>query len=166
MLSKNEQDIADVIDSEKQQIIDTLTDGIWSYQDQNIFLNSNNDILLVEGKTDETFIRKALSVLKKTNSEYEGLEFEYLPCGGAEGVKLLANKFKPKEDQKVIALFDRDSAGWKAINNIFGETQNKWDSDNFGKYRRCEQLVIMPYPTRSHFKGSNFNIEDYLQKRC
>ena len=164
MLSKSEADITKVIDSEKQQIIDTLTNGIWSYQDQNIFLNSNNDILLVEGKTDEVFIKKALSVLKESNPEYAILDFEYLPCGGAEGVKLLADKFKPKNNQKVIALFDRDSAGWKAINDIFGETQNKWNSDNFGKYRRCKQLVIMPYPTRSHFKGNNFNIEDYFSK--
>ncbi len=164
MLSKSEVDITEVIDSEKQQIIDTLTNGIWSYQDQNIFLNSHNDILLVEGKTDEIFIKKALSVLKKSNPEYAILDFEYLPCGGAEGVKLLADKFKPKSNQKIIALFDRDSAGWRAINDIFGETQNKWNSNSFGLYRKCKQLTIMPYPARSNFKGSNFNIEDYFSK--
>ncbi|CAA0224663.1 ATP-dependent nuclease [Tenacibaculum maritimum] len=164
MLAKNENKDTEIIEKEKQEIVYQLTNGMWSYQEQNIFLNSQNDILLIEGKTDETFLRKALSVLKQSTAEYSNLEFEYLPCGGADGVKLLADKFTPRAGQNIIALFDRDGAGWKAINGIFNET-NKWKSSNFGDYKKCGDLTIMPYPKRNYFKGSNFNVEDYFPKK-
>jgi predicted ATP-dependent endonuclease of OLD family len=163
MLSKKANNDAQVEAMEKQKIVYELTKGIWSYQEQNIFLSSRNDILLVEGKTDEVFLKKALKVLKKTEPSYTNLDFEYLPSGGADGVKLLTKKFKPKEGQKIIALFDRDGAGWSAINGIFGE-KNKWNSNNFGTYRVEGEVFVMPYPRRPYFKGTNFNVEDYFPK--
>lgn len=163
MLSKKANNDAQVEAMEKQKIVYELTKGIWSYQEQNIFLNSRNDILLVEGKTDEVFLKKALEVLKKTEARYANIDFEYLPSGGADGVKLLTKKFKPKEGQKIIALFDRDNAGWTAINGIFGE-KNKWNGNNFGAYRKEGEVFVTPYPRRPYFKGANFNVEDYFPK--
>ena len=52
MLGKNAGKDVVVEGIEKQEIVYQLTNGIWSYQEQNIFLSSTNDILLVEGKTD------------------------------------------------------------------------------------------------------------------
>ena len=164
MLSKKANNDAQVEEMEKQKIVYELTKGIWSYQEQNIFLNSQKDILLVEGKTDEVFLKKALAVLKLTEPRYTNLEFEYLPSGGADGVRLLTKKFKPKVGQKIIALFDRDGAGWTAINGIFGE-KNKWNSTNFGEYRKQGEVYITPYPKRRWYRGGdNFNVEDYFSK--
>src|SRR5690606_30572353 len=142
------------------------TKGIWSYQEQNIFLNSRNDILLVEGKTDEVFLKKALEVLKLSEPRYASLEFEYLPCGGAEGVKLLTEKFTPKVGQHIIALFDSDQSGWGAINKIFNRTNaNAYNNGNFNKYRKKGEIWISIYPTRQWYRGGlNFNIEDYFSK--
>lgn len=166
MLSKDGGNNVRVESKDKQEIIAQLTDGIWSYQEQNIFLNSNNDILLVEGKSDETFLKKALEVLK-TKPKYKNLKFEYLPCGGADGVKLMTQKFKPKAGQHIVAFFDSDEAGWKAINKVFErDKQNKYDTQNFGAYRKKEGTWIAVYPKRPYYRGgSNFNIEDYFSKK-
>lgn len=165
MLIKNNENDSQIESKEKQEIIYELTKGTWSYQEQNIFLNSNNDILLVEGKSDETFLKKSLEVLKKTETRFAGLNFEYLPCGGAEGVKLMTKKFKPKPGQHIIAFFDSDQAGWNSVNKIFDRTENKYNSSNFNKYRKKEEIWIAMFPKRPFYRGgSNFNIEDYFQK--
>lgn len=166
MLSKKANNDARVEEMEKQKIVYELTKGIWSYQEQNIFLNSQNDILLVEGKTDEVFLKKALEVLKQTERSYANLEFEYLPCGGAEGVKLLAEKFTPKVGQHIIAFFDSDQSGWKAINKIFNRTNaNAFGTANYNGYRKRGDIWIAVYPSRQWYRGgANFNIEDYFSK--
>ena len=131
--------------------------------EQNIFLNSNHDILLVEGKSDEIYLKKALDVLKKTEPRYNNLNFEYLPCGGAEGIKLLVDKFKPKSGQSIIAFFDQDDEGWKCVNSALG-VQNVHNSTTNFKYTKKNNIWIAVYPARRYFKGSNFNIEDYFTK--
>lgn len=167
MLTKKANNDAQVETKEKQEIVHKLTDGIWSYQEQNIFLNSNNDILLVEGKSDETFLSKALEVLQRTQPvKYANLKFEYLPCGGAEGVKLMTQKFTPKVGQHIIALFDSDTAGWDSVNKIFEKDgANKYNSGNFNRYRKQGQIWIAMFPKRQYYRGDdNFNIEDYFNK--
>lgn len=166
MLTKKSNNDAQVESKEKQEIVHELTKGIWSYQEQNIFLNSTNDILLIEGKSDETFLAKALQVLKATEPRYANLNFEYLPCGGAEGVKLMTKKFTPKMGQHIIALFDSDQAGWGSINKIFERPDNaKYNSGNFNRFRKQGEIWIAMFPTRPYYRGgANFNIEDYFSK--
>lgn len=166
MLTKKPNNDAQVEAKEKQEIVHELTKGIWSYQEQNIFLNSRNDILLIEGKSDETFLKKALEIIKRTEPRYATLNFEYLPCGGAEGVKLMTKKFIPKLGQHIIALFDSDQAGWTSINKIFERTDaNKFSSRDYGKYRKQGEIWVAMFPIRPYYKGgANFNIEDYFSK--
>lgn len=154
-----------LVSTNNQEAVATLTDGIWNAHEQNIFLNSDNDILLVEGKTDETFISRSLEVLQQEDARYNTLNFEYLPCGGAEGVKLLLNKFTPKASQTIIAFFDSDQSGWSAINDIMGEGKSKYKSENFS-FKKKNSIYISVYPQRPYFRGSNFNIEDYFPKKC
>lgn len=166
MLTRKVNNDAQVEAKEKQEIVHELTKGIWSYQEQNIFLNSRNDILLIEGKSDETFLKKAIEVLKTSEPSYANLNFEYLPCGGAEGVKLMTKKFTPKIGQHIIALFDSDQAGWGSINKIFERPDNaKFNNGNFNRYRKQGEIWIAMFPTRPYYRGgSNFNIEDYFSK--
>lgn len=167
MLGKNENNCTQVENIAKQEVVHKLTDGIWSYQQQNIFLNSDKDILLVEGKSDETYLSKALQVLKGLNPDkYSNLQFEYLPCGGANGVQLLTEKFQPKNGQKIIALFDSDKAGWESINRIIKDSNNRFNKSNFGPYRKEGAIYIAIFPTRPAYRGGeNFNIEDYFSKK-
>lgn len=120
MLTKDENN--KVIISDKTDSLDAieyLTDGIWSAQEQNILLSTTDDILIVEGKTDEIFIEKALEVLKKTEDKYKSLKFYFLPSGGADGVAYFIEKFKPKKGQTIISFFDRDKAGWTNVKKVF-----------------------------------------------
>lgn len=163
MLSRLPNGDAKIESKEKQEVVHNITNGIWSYMEQSIFLNSNKDILLVEGKSDETFLRKALQVLKKYETRYANLDFEYLPCGGADGVKLMVNKFRPKHGQSIIAFFDQDQAGWECVNAALG-LKNVHNSHSNFSYDKVNNIWISVYPTRPRFRGSEFNIEDYFTK--
>jgi hypothetical protein len=61
-------------DISKQEIFSHITDGIWNYQEQSIFLSSTKDIiLLVEGKHDKIHIEE---VFKRLKDDYEELNGE------------------------------------------------------------------------------------------
>ncbi len=162
MLDRNADGKAEVINAEKQEIVAKLTNGLWTIQEQNIFLASNKDILVVEGKTDETYLSKALASFHKKGS-FSDQDYCYLPSGGAGGVQLMLDHFKPKKNQLVVALFDADDAGWKAINKIFERDENnKYDSDSFHKARKLKNIWFAVYPDYHKKKVGNFNVEDYF----
>lgn len=172
MLAKKANNDTDIIAKEKQEIVHELTNGMWSYMEQNLFLNTNKDILLVEGKSDETFIAEALKQIQieelneepnPINHKYQNLDFSFMPCGGASGVELMLGKFVPQVNQTIIAFFDGDSAGWKGINQILGE-ENKWNTQNYINPLKKSDIWICSYPRRRGFRGSNYNIEDYFSK--
>lgn len=160
MLERDENGYAKTIDKDKQEIVHQLTDGVWSYQEQNIFLSSNKDVLLVEGKFDKIYISEALKRLKPKHKEYEALDFEYFPMGGAEGLENFINKFTPKEGQKIIAVLDRDDAGKKPIEAIL---DNEIDLKTF-KYDKKKDVYLMLYPTTEGWGVSSFLVEDYFKK--
>ena len=93
-----------IIPRDAINLVESLTEGLWTAQQRNIFLASSNDILLLEGPTDEIYIKCALQYFKK-NSKYQELDFEYIPCGGAANVQNFVDKFIPKENQLLIAFF-------------------------------------------------------------
>ncbi len=159
MLSADENGNAEVVDKDKAAIVKELTNDTWTIQEQNIFLNSNKDILLVEGWTDEAYISKALEVFKR-RGKFSNLDFSYLPCNGSSNVKMMSEKFHPKENQMMIALFDDDSAGWKSICNILD--LNKDEKRKFGRAQKKGDIWYALIPTANN--EGNFNIEDYFPR--
>jgi len=102
-------------DKNKQDIFAEISDGIWNYQEQNIFLSSTKDlILLVEGKHDKTHIEEAFRRLK---SEYDDLDFDVFFADGANNLKQLVLGFSTSDfdlnGKKIIAIFDDDDDGRK-----------------------------------------------------
>ena len=160
MLDRLPDGRATVVDKTKQQIVAELTNNIWTLQEQNIFLASNKTVLVVEGKTDEQILSTALKSLQNSGS-YVGMDFTYLPCGGASNVPVLAEKFSPKKGQMMITFFDADAAGWNAINTIFG-VPNKFNTKNFGKARKYGKIWYSSYPPCK--RVANFNLEDYFPR--
>src|SRR5699024_2031262 len=152
-------------DKDIVNLVEKLTSGIWTSQKQNFFLSSHDDILIVEGPTDETFISAALKYFKN-KGRYLDLSFEFIPCGGASNVNAFAQKFTPKEGQTVIALFDGDDAGVKSMNQVVPCTlgkKQKWNIKNFGKARKNRHTWFSFYPPYAHRKNiENFNVEDYF----
>ncbi len=160
MLSADENGNAEVVDKDKAAIVKELTNDTWTIQEQNIFLNSNKDILLVEGWTDEAYISKALEVFQK-QGEYMNLDFSYLPCNGSNNVKMMSEKFHPKENQMMIALFDDDQAGWNSIRGVFGLDKDS-DKKVFGKAQKKNDIWYAFIPAKNKKLRGNFNIEDYF----
>lgn len=165
MLDKDTEGNAKVIDEDIVSLVEQLTNGIWTSQKQNLFLASHDDILIVEGPTDETFISAALRYFKN-KGRYTDLSFEFIPCGGASNVKAFAQKFTPKEGQTVIALFDGDNAGIKSMNQVvpcsLGDNK-QWNIKNFGKARKNRNTWFSFYPPYACRKNTkDFNVEDYF----
>lgn len=153
------------VDIEKQEIINTLTEGQWSYHEQNIFLSSQKDVLFLEGTTDEYYIKASLDSYHK-KSKYLNLSFEYVPCGGASHLKTLSEKFMPKQGQTLMAFWDYDKAGEASMQAVFGKDLNL---KNFGKAQKKGYVWFAFYPRRRRPDGSTewkkgFNVEDYFTK--
>lgn len=164
MLDRKTDGKAEVVDAEKQKIVAKLTNEIWSLQEQNIFLASNKDILVVEGKTDEIFLSRALEFFHKS-SRFINQDYCYLPSGGASEVEVVAKHFTPKDGQLMVALFDADKAGWDAINSIFGRSDsNRFNSKNFKFAQKQGNLWYAVYPSCRR-NVTNFNIEDYFPRQ-
>jgi predicted ATP-dependent endonuclease of OLD family len=157
MLTKDDQDFVKLESKDKQQVIAELTNDIWSYQEQNIFLSSNKDIILVEGKTDIAYIQTAINKFKSDNPEYDLLDFEFLPFGGASGLKLFIEKFTPRRNQLIIALLDRDQAGLDSIKEVF--TYNGTMAEYTTRKKNGIDVVLIP--KADGYLNENFIIEDY-----
>lgn len=159
MLSADVNGNAEVVDKDKAAIVKILTNDTWTIQQQNIFLNSNKDILLVEGWTDEAYISKALEVFHK-QGKYMDLDFSYLPCNGSSNVKIMSEKFHPKKNQMMIALFDNDGAGWKSIRDVFNLDKDA-NKKVFGKAQKKADIWYALIPVPAGRRG-DINIEDYF----
>lgn len=161
MLDRQPDGRAVVVDKTKQQIVSDLTNNIWTLQEQNIFLASNKTVLVVEGKTDEQILEAALKSHNKAG-KYANMDFSYLPCNGASNIPVLIAKFKPKIGQVMIAFFDADGAGWKAIKEVMGDGKD-YPTVPFGKARKKDGIWYTTYPSCK--RGvANFNIEDYFPR--
>lgn len=161
MLDRTPDGHAQVVDADKQKIVAELTNGIWTLQEQNIFLASNKTVLVVEGKTDEPILEAALNSHKKAG-RYLYMDFVYLPCNGASNIPTLVSKFKPKPGQMMIAFFDADGSGWDAIKEVMADGKN-YPKDPFGKAKKKDNIWYTTYPV--YKKGvENFNIEDYFPR--
>lgn len=158
MLVKDNSSVK-VANLSKNDSIKTLTDGIWSYQEQTIFLETEKDVLLVEGKTDVQYIQVAL---KKLKTEYPDLSFEIFPFSGASNLIEIIDKFKPKNNQKIIALLDRDKAGFDAIKEIFPDEEKTKETFS---HRNNDKISIAMLPVKKYYRGSrdSFLIEDYFR---
>lgn len=166
MLDRKEDGYSTIIDPSIVNLVEKLTNGMWSSQRQNIFLASHDDILIVEGPSDVVFITAALNYFHK-NGCYTNLKFEFIPSGGAAQVKAFAQKFTPKSGQMVFAFFDGDEAGVKGMNQVVPcslEKGQKWTVQNFGKARKENKTWFSFYPPYRK-KFDNFNVEDYFTCR-
>lgn len=164
MLDRKVDGHAQVVEADKQKIVSELTKDQWTLQRQNIFLASHDDIILVEGWTDEVFLSKALVALQ-ANGLFLTHKYEYLPCNGASGIAMLKNRFAPKAGQQIFCFFDNDSAGWQTINKVFKTTEETLlTPSNYKRARKQGHIWLAPYPCAKG-KAGNFNIEDYFPRR-
>lgn len=160
MLSKNEDGDIRVEDKGKQELIADLTDGIWSVGEQNIFLSTSKDtILLVEGKHDKKHILTALEMLK---DDYRDLNFDIFDMNGASKIRPFmvglsaANIIKGK---KVIGIFDNDKEGQDETKPNFNKDLKPIFRLTDGNGKPSSLYFAMLLPKRDDFKD-DFTIEN------
>ena len=108
----------EIEDKHKQEIFHEITDGIWNYQQDSVFLSSSKEIiLLVEGKHDKIHIEEAFKRLK---DDYQDLEFDVFSVEGANNIKQLLtgikSSFKMFDKKKIyIGIFDCDKKGKEIV---------------------------------------------------
>lgn len=157
-LGKNERGDIIRIERSKQQLISHLTNGLWNAQEQNMFLASNkNVILLVEGKTDKQHIEEAYNHLKK---DYPELDFDIFYMNGETFIRQTIIGLSNSEitwDKKVIGIFDNDEAGRKAIKDGF-KSEDKYYRVNYNNNPSDSFFaLLLPKPTEHR---EDFTIEN------
>jgi 5S rRNA maturation endonuclease (ribonuclease M5) len=141
-----------------------VTGGKWAIDSINNVLIANKDILLVEGKTDARYIEIALSKLreyKRDREKYSELDFIILSFGGASGLKNFIDKFNTSDNQKVIALLDKDNAGKESFCSIFSNKNiDTLTDDDFNSIHSENGIKIVFLPTINN--ETIFEMEDYF----
>ncbi|MGV2874016.1 ATP-dependent nuclease [Colwellia sp. E150_009] len=162
MLKKDENDDSSIVDTEKQDLVSQLTDGVWSHMEQNIFLNTDSHILLVEGKFDINIIKEAIVKLdNEKNAPLTGIS--YIPTGGASGLRLFIDKFKPKNNQCIIGILDSDLAGNNEVKEVLtNEEQKDLEKNYFVKINKLKNTFLLKLPKLQRINNSQYEIEDYF----
>lgn len=165
MLDRKADGRVEIIDKKNVDLVSRLTEGIWTAQEQNIFLASHSDIMLVEGASDIVFIKAALDYFKG-QGRYTDLSFEFIPCGGASHMKDFATIFKPKDGQMVMGFLDADKAGRESMHKVIKNPEkgaSEWDVKKFGTAKKSGDVWFSFYPVWKGKKDAkNFNVEDYF----
>ena len=124
-------------------------------------LFSKSNILIVEGKTDDKYIKKAIELYKE---DFPDLDFQTLRVGGTddENIKNLIDTIALKDEQKIIVLVDRDSAGHNVYKKIFSNSNRERKNVLTEKYR--DNIHFLMLPCKDNNNDKNFVIEDYFAK--
>ena len=93
-----------------------LTDNEIDYFEGSFILSSKY-ILVVEGKYDDKYLRKAISIFEKSDSKYCKLnDVAIISANSASSAEVIYNQILSKciaKIEKIVFLFDYDDGGWK-----------------------------------------------------
>lgn len=93
-----------------------LTDNEIDYFEGSFILSSKK-ILVVEGKYDDKYLKKAISIFSKENEKYNKLnEIAIFSANSASAAEVIYNQILLPcigQIEKIVFLFDYDDGGWK-----------------------------------------------------
>lgn len=160
MLSNGE-----IINHDRQNIINELTNEFWSKQRQNLFLASNKDIiLLVEGKHDKKHITNAFNKLKE---DFPDLDFDIFSLKGEKNIVPMLRGLRDANlnDNKVyIGIYDNDHDGQNSLNNkSFKKVDNRYYKKLLENCSNHNNYFAFALPKPSGFKA-DCTIENMYDK--
>ena len=161
----NSNGSAEIISNERKENIRRLTGGDWTVLEQNIIINSTNPLILVEGKSDIKYIRKALSQYE----EYQDINWDFLSFGGTGNAKDFVEEFRKNisENKKVIVLFDRDDGGVNGLKKCISPNPSNGGKNDDTLYKDNNfYYLLLPKTKECSQRDTNFMIEDYFSKEC
>jgi len=146
----------------KAEILKEISGNTMSVVEQQIALNSPNDILLVEGKLDIIFMEEAIKRIEEEG--YNRLNnMNYIPTGGASGLRLFIDKFVAKDNQNIIAILDYDKAGKSEVKEVLTpEYTTILDRDGYVKINELKNTYLLYLPKPTNVTNSQYEIEDYF----
>ncbi|WP_179317941.1 ATP-dependent nuclease [Winogradskyella undariae] len=149
---------------ENAEILENIAGDEMSISEQQLILNTTRHIFLVEGKTDIIYMENALKTLG--DAKYDTIEnnFEYIPTGGASGLNLFIDKFKPKDNQLIIAIVDNDTAGNTELKKIIDD-EKAFDDKDYFKLKTSANTYLLKLPRPSTITSDQYEIEDYLPRK-
>lgn len=149
-----------------------LTDNQVDYFEGSFILSSRK-ILVVEGKYDDKYLRKAISVFTKQDSKYSRLDdVTIISANSAGSAEVIYNQvFSNCLDhiEQLVFLFDYDDAGWKSGWKKIDAIPNKgtkiiplFYQDNYvsTNYPTLDADVIEANGTKEIKKEKAFMVED------
>ncbi len=159
------------IPKKQQEIIEDITGEFWNAHQQNNFLASKKDvILLVEGKHDKEHLIKALLKLK---DDYANLDFDVFSFGGESKIQPFMQGLAETgtfKDKIYIAVYDNDKAGIDSYGKGFDKDVNssgykKLHTDDKIKHNNFFALLLpKPQGYTSHCTIENmFDSEKYKE---
>lgn len=168
ILTKGSNGNCEIIDDTKKSLIQQLTGNIYSINEQNIIFNSSKPLLLVEGKSDIKYIKRALELYKEFPANYDFISFN----GTGNAFYFYSEISAYVQNRKVILLLDRDEAGVKALGTFIKQKTNDglWRGFmNDEKVYNRNNLFITLLPKTNEYKEKakvTFLIEDYFNEEC
>ncbi|MBN8641126.1 MAG: AAA family ATPase [Flavobacteriales bacterium] len=145
----------------KMEALENLTNGEFTLMSATIAISSKKPLLLVEGKGDVAYIKRAIDALTKKNE----LDIDVLPFGGAGNAKEFIDEILKcvPDDKKVIVLFDRDEAGLGSEKGGMKSCVHftKGGRNNINTYKKNNCMFLMLPKTAGH-NETDFVIEDYF----
>lgn len=145
---------------EKQDIFSHLSNGIWNYQEQSIFLSSPHEIeLLVEGKFDKAHIETALYML---SDDFPDLKCGIFDLDGCEKQKKFFDamcnaKNLHLESKKLIFIFDNEK---QFINNDDIKAKELKGSEKVDDNIYVKNNIYMIFLPKRDGHKDNFTIEN------
>lgn len=150
-----------LLDEDKKHAISRLTDGVWCAEAQCVLLEGGQDLLLVEGKGDTKYIKKAFSYFKNKDEKYNALNLFVLPFGGAGNcADFIQNIIEAGiVNRKIIALFDADGAGREKFSGLVGRDGVAYTEKVYTLDNDVKALLL---PKQEGNTNEEFMIEDYF----
>jgi len=153
----------------KKELTTSFEASKYLVNDKDIYrlLFTDKHILIVEGKTDDLYISKAIEHFA---ADYPDLSFEFLRVGGTddENIKNLLDKIQTNTNRKIIIVVDRDEAGYKVFKKLFplvAPRKNFKDRKEVSieKYTKNTYFLMIPHKDTGSQTGE-FLVEDYFKK--
>lgn len=149
-------------DKQKQEIFSYITDGIWNYQEQSVFLSSPHKIdLIVEGKFDKIHIETAIKS-DKLGSDFPDLKFGVFDLKSCDNMKKMFDGLCNADNlhipnKKIIFIFDNEKQFFNGQNLAGKEFQNAVNIKN-NLYKK-KGIYLLFLPKKIDFI-ENFTIEN------
>lgn len=140
-----------------------MSGSTWDVIGQVMLLNSDRPLVVLEGKTDVAYVKRAIELQKVSNPVYEQIRTDFMSAGGADNMKFFINDLLEiiPQQKKIVVFFDRDDEGKKGAAALLGLAETNEKIVRYGDITK-DNLTVSFIPYRDGVTGGDFLIEDYF----